>query len=233
MAAGAAARGAGLVTDPPGAGGTAFDRLLDALSLASIGDLSARVEVGPGEDPESPLTRLAFAVNVLLADLEHRERAREAAHAALQATEARLRAILEQLPVGVYVAEHPSGRILYENPEAARILGHHRLEAASTSDYGAYGAMHADGTPYRGEEHPLARAVSRGETVREEHVIYRRPDGRVIHLLVNAGPVRDAAGPILAGVVTFQDVTPLREAPASARGPAPPCARTRPGAPAR
>ena len=196
----------------PAAGGGAgtYERILDALSNASVGDLSSRVEVEPAADDD--MARLAHAVNILLADLEHREREREAAQAAVRASELRLRAVLEHLPVGVYVAEHPSARGIYENAEAARILGHPMIRVDHVSEYAQYGAIHEDGTPYASGEYPLVRAVTRGEEIRDLDVLYRRPDGRVVELLINAAPVHDDAGAIIAGVVVFRDVTNLREA---------------------
>jgi diguanylate cyclase (GGDEF)-like protein/PAS domain S-box-containing protein len=117
-----------------------------------------------------------------------------------------LRVVFDQAPIGLVVAEAPSGRIALFNAEAARILGHGPIPAIDLAEYTDYGAIHADGTPYRPEEHPLARALA-GEIVRDETVRYRRGDGAVARLSASAAPVRAPSGRILGAVTTFVDVT--------------------------
>jgi diguanylate cyclase (GGDEF)-like protein/PAS domain S-box-containing protein len=117
-----------------------------------------------------------------------------------------LKFLLDQAPIGLVVAEAPSGRIVMLNSEATRILGHEPIPAEAQEDYAHYGAIHTDGKPYRPEEHPLARALL-GEIVRDETVRYRRGDGVVARLSVSAAPVRAPSGRILGGVTTFIDVT--------------------------
>lgn len=117
-----------------------------------------------------------------------------------------LEAVLEQLPVGVALAEAPSGRMLFFNSEAVRLLGHPLLPAQDISDYVRYGALHEDGTPYRPEEHPVALAAVHGLTLRQHRMRYRRSDGRIVHLSVDAAPIRLGDEPCRA-VATFQDVT--------------------------
>ncbi len=114
--------------------------------------------------------------------------------------------LLEQAPMGLVVAEAPSGRIVVFNDEAARILGHPLIPAASDTEYVSYGAIHIDGTPLEPEEHPLAQALA-GYDVRDETVRYRRGDGTVVRLSVNASPIRSASGRILGATTTFIDVT--------------------------
>lgn len=115
-------------------------------------------------------------------------------------------AILDQMPVGVTVAEVPGGKFLWHNKAAARILGHPSIPAATAGDYVRYGALHADGRPYHAHEYPLARAVLDGEVVEREPMLYRHGDGRMIVLEINASRVKPVGGRQL-GVCTFQDVT--------------------------
>ena len=117
-----------------------------------------------------------------------------------------LRALLEQAPTGLVVAEAPSGRIVVFNEEATRILGHAIIPADRGTDYANYGAIHVDGTPYEPSEHPLARALA-GEIVRDQTVRYRRGDGTTVRLSVGASPVRACGGQIIGAVTTFIDTT--------------------------
>jgi PAS domain-containing protein len=83
---------------------------------------------------------------------------RHLAEAALRGSEARLRALLDQLLAGVALAEVPSGRLLYHNTRAVDLLGHPLLESADVSSYARYGAVHEDGRAYAPEDYPIARA---------------------------------------------------------------------------
>jgi PAS domain S-box-containing protein len=122
-----------------------------------------------------------------------------------------LGAILEQMPVGVIIAEAPSGRVLTYNRRAAEPWGGIMPGADSIADYAVrYLGMRADGSHYRAEDFPLARAVRHGETVLDEEIEFRMPTGEERVLLVSAAPIRDAAGEIRAAVGLLADVTQRR-----------------------
>ncbi|HEV7267735.1 MAG TPA: MHYT domain-containing protein [Falsiroseomonas sp.] len=124
----------------------------------------------------------------------------------------RLRAILDQMPVGVIVADAASGEVVLSNPEANRILGH----LPNAADWRAYAdgfdALHPDGQPLAASEYPLARAVLHGERIDRAALLYRRSDNSVAHLEVSAAPVRDGDGRVELAIATFQDVTTQRQA---------------------
>ncbi|MGH2859215.1 MAG: SpoIIE family protein phosphatase [Solirubrobacteraceae bacterium] len=133
--------------------------------------------------------------------------ARRQAAEAVQAQRLLLEQTIRQLPVGVILAEAPSGRIVMANEQVATILGHPLIESRDVSEYSAYQAYLADRRTPAGERSPLARAIRHGETVVEEEMTYRTGDGRWITLRVSAAPIVDPAGEIAAGVVVFRDVT--------------------------
>lgn len=125
----------------------------------------------------------------------------------MRAEHALLQQLLEQLPVGVAIAEVPSGRLLFHNQEAVRLLGHPLLESDDYKGYARYGALHPDGTPYRPDEYPIARAVLAGETLDREAMAYRRGDGVITRFEVSAAPVRQPDGTVTRAVSTFQDTS--------------------------
>jgi len=120
----------------------------------------------------------------------------------------RLETVLEHLPVGVTLAEAPSGRLLVSNSAVRRIWG---LEASATqvADYSNLYVGFRPGTErqYANDEWPLARALTRGEVVTDEVIDIVRPDGTRRRVSVSAAPVRDANGGTLGGVVLSIDVT--------------------------
>ena len=114
------------------------------------------------------------------------ERAR--AEERLREREARLTADIEQVPVGVILAAIPDGQLLVYNSASSRIMGHD-MRGEVLSDYGSYGGLHDDGQAYAPEDYPTARAILHRETVVDEPLRYRRPDGQVVTLSVSATPV--------------------------------------------
>lgn len=114
-------------------------------------------------------------------------------------------AILNQMPIGVTVAQIPNGRFLLQNRVAREILGG-EPGSAGGGVYLRYGAAYEDGRPYGANDYPLSRAIATGETVEREPMYYRRPDGELTILEVNASRITAQDGRIL-GVCTFQDVT--------------------------
>ena len=135
----------------------------------------------------------------------------EAARAAADLERRRLEALLDQLPVGVHLAEAPDGRLVLGNAAVRRIWGG-APPSARIADYSPdYVAYHRSG-PRRGQrlasdEWPLARALRTGAVVSDEVVDAERPDGSRRIVSLSAAPVRDAEGQVVGGVVTSTDVT--------------------------
>jgi PAS domain S-box-containing protein len=125
--------------------------------------------------------------------------------------ETRLEGVLQQLPVGVLIAD-AQGRVLLGN----RHLEHMGLApSAPGTQVGGSGFVgwRVDGTRYEVDEFPLLRSLRTGAIVRGEEITYERADGTRRTIEANAGPIRDA-GDIVAAVVVIQDITERRLASA-------------------
>jgi signal transduction histidine kinase/serine phosphatase RsbU (regulator of sigma subunit)/DNA-binding response OmpR family regulator len=153
--------------------------------------------------------------------------ARRDARSALRDERRRLERTIEQLPVGVILAEAPSGRLMMANDSVKEMLGHRLTEAESIEQYEAHHALTIDGQPLPAHRSPLARAIREGEVIRDEDLLYEAGgDGEVdagaggsadagggggrrrrITVRVNAAPIHDEDGRIFAAVVIMQDVT--------------------------
>ncbi|HYG84844.1 MAG TPA: PAS domain-containing protein [Azospirillum sp.] len=125
----------------------------------------------------------------------------------LEAQRRLLEAVLRAVPVGLLAVEAPSGRLLVHSDATERMIGHPVFAAVDVTDYARHGAIHADGTPYRPEEYPLARALLAGEDVHLEEMLYRRGDGRIATFAVSALPVRDEHGAIVMAINAFVDIS--------------------------
>ncbi len=125
-------------------------------------------------------------------------------------TQAILQAAFENSQVGIAIADAPDGKLRYINKAGLLIMGESEEKIVKNIDYHKYldswNILHPDGTPYKEEEVPLARAILYGEEVNKEFII-RLNDFEDRFVLANAGPVRDKNGNIIAGIVVFQDIT--------------------------
>jgi PAS domain S-box-containing protein len=120
---------------------------------------------------------------------------------------ARLRSILEQTPVGIVVADAPSGEVRFCNPEAEYLMGHNMADLTQPRDSLAYGPIDDQGKRRSAENLPLMRAVRRGYRTDRMVLRYKKPDSSVVMFEVAAAPIRDADGRIVQAVATFHDVT--------------------------
>lgn len=153
------------------------------------------------------LLLLALALTAAMFDRRIEAMASREAEA-LRRSEQRLRAILDQMPIGIFVADAASGEIVFSNPEAERILGHRLARVPDWRSYPPnFDAVHPDGRALAAEEYPLARAVLRGERVNRETLLYRRGDESLARLEISATPVQDADGHAGLAIAAFQDVT--------------------------
>jgi len=117
-------------------------------------------------------------------------------------------AVLDQLPVGVLIAEVPSGRVIRGNARMAHIVRH---PVPNTEHSCNIQAFHPNGAPYDAEEMPLARVIADGETILNEEVHIQTEDGSSRVTLVSALPVHNRAGKAIAAVLVSHDVTAIKE----------------------
>jgi PAS domain S-box-containing protein len=134
------------------------------------------------------------------------------ASAAEQAYRKLLEAVVNEMPVGVIVADAPSGRIVIDNAEMGRIMHGSPTTGSVARDRRSYRAFHDDGRPYRAEVGPLTRSAAAGETVREEELDVERDDGSRATISVSSMPIRAEDGRLVAAVATVNDITRRREA---------------------
>jgi PAS domain S-box-containing protein len=114
--------------------------------------------------------------------------------------------ILQDLPVGVIIAEAPSGRILYGNRRIREMYGEGYHASRNVEDYANWRPHRLDGRPFEPQDLPLARALQ-GQMVRGEEMMFPRPNGDPLIVSVNARPLCDRSGRIVAAMITVEDIT--------------------------
>ena len=164
---------------------------------------------------EADVPAAQLLVGALIAGLSGVAEAK--AGAALRLSEARLKAVFDTVPVGILLAEAPSGRIIAGNAQVERIFGHPVLPTPDIETYGRWISHHPDGRQGEAAEYPLARVI-RGEAEHAElEVLHQRGDGRRAWVRLIAAPIRDDAGQVTGGVVAVLDIRREKQAEAALR----------------
>ncbi len=131
---------------------------------------------------------------------------RAQAEARVRAGEATLRTVLDTLPVGVLIAEAPSGRIIGHNVRAEAILRHGVMPARPGEGVPRWVGFHEDGRPVTPAEWPLIKVIRDGEPLSELEVDYQRGDGSRAWIGFAGAPMRDADQRLVGGVVVVSDI---------------------------
>lgn len=168
---------------------------------------------------ESSSTKIEYqgkpAVQVMARDVSQRKAAeaeRESMQKELAFQQSRFEAVVEQLPVGVVIAEAPSGKLVYQNELTRTIFRQDAGQGEVAPHFRGCKLYFPDGSPVPLQEFPLVRAIENGETVLGEEYQIVRADGSRGFINVNATPLRDISGSIISGLAAFNDITESRSA---------------------
>ncbi len=128
----------------------------------------------------------------------------------LEKTRQRLETVINQMPVGVAVADVETGTLPQINREWENIFRRSIPGERRIDDYDIWrNAFHADGRPYEENEVPLFRALH-GELVQNEEMRVLRGDGTWGIVDASAVPINDDEGRTVAAVVVETDMTETR-----------------------
>jgi two-component system cell cycle sensor histidine kinase/response regulator CckA len=164
----------------------------------------------------SVLTALSAAV---MSEIERRVASRAVHDVQLRLIAERTLAhsVQQQMPVGVVVAEVPSGRLISVNAQMTEIFRTSFTPSPNLHSYNEWVGFRESGTPLAALEWPLARTVITGEAVRGEEIRILRGDGTDGYVRMSSAPVQDATGAVVAAVAIVVDVTDQRKAERAVR----------------
>ncbi|HET9663869.1 MAG TPA: response regulator [Burkholderiales bacterium] len=121
----------------------------------------------------------------------------------------RLSSVLENLPVGVLIADL-EGRICQSTEEVSRIL--RVTEPTESNAYGIIlGWWDAEGKMLKDPEGSLTRALRDGKSSHSEPVQIRCLDGSMRTILSSVSPLRGVDGKTVGAVILIQDLTETKK----------------------
>ncbi|MFO0548315.1 MAG: ATP-binding protein [Polyangiaceae bacterium] len=121
------------------------------------------------------------------------------------------RHVLEELPMGVWVAKAPSGQVIYSNRRFTEILGGPADAASEIHDAPAtYGIFDRHGQAYPVEGLPFSRALREGKPVVVEDLVIHRADGARVPVRAFANPIHGESGAIDHVFIAFTDISQER-----------------------
>ena len=122
-----------------------------------------------------------------------------------------LETMLETVPVGVVIAEAPSGRIVMGNARVEELVRHPVLHSDDTQSYGEWVAYHADGRRVDTADYPLAKIIENNLDHAQLDVHYQCGDGVRRWLRIIGRPVRDDNDHMIGAAVVMIDIEPERQ----------------------
>jgi PAS domain S-box-containing protein len=125
-----------------------------------------------------------------------------------RADERMLRAVIDLLPVGLWITDR-EGRITLANPAGERIW--QGIRYVGPEAYAEYRAWWVEsGKQIQPDEWGLSRAIRKGETSRGELIRIQCFDGSFKTVINWAAPIRSDAGEILGAIAVNEDITSLQ-----------------------
>ena len=124
----------------------------------------------------------------------------------LEASAARLQAVIDVIPIGIVIAEAPSGRIISRNPATRTILHQDPIEFDKMDDYARRVQYFRGERLLQAHEFPLAQALLYGRTTAAEEVLYRSAEGLEKRVRLSSAPLKDGSGKIIGAVAAIQEL---------------------------
>jgi PAS domain S-box-containing protein len=122
-----------------------------------------------------------------------------------------LETVMEVAPVAIWVAHDPQCQEITGNRMAGRFYEAGEGENVSANVSTAR-RFFRGGRELEPRELPMQEAAARGVDIRNSELDVLLPSGRLMNMLGNASPLRDAAGQVRGCVGTFLDITDYKRA---------------------
>ena len=127
--------------------------------------------------------------------------------AAVTGDDALLSGVIDQLPLGVWIARAPGGELLFANRVFREIMGIEARTDVAVGGYSEpYGICGRDGRPYPEARMPFVQAMQARTTITVDDIVIHRRDGRLVNIRATARPLFDG-DTITHVAIAFADIT--------------------------
>ena len=137
-------------------------------------------------------------------------------------TNALLKAVFDQAPFGIHIAEGNSQnwKLTMMNKKAVEIFGMTEEEQIGIGvekdtlidvERLTWKMFHADGTPWEIVDSPLPMAMKEQRIIENEELIIRQSKGKEINILCTASPVYNDKKEQIAGIAIIPDITEIKK----------------------
>ena len=159
-------------------------------------------------DLEKRVTERTLELTETNTNLNNEVKERQRAEKNLESQNRLMSTLLDNLQVGVFMVEVPTGKPLLVNRRAKELLGRDIMNGADRTTLAEVYQAYKLGTEelYPEDQMPIVRAIS-GEKHSIDDMFVVHPDGNRIFLEVFGSPVRDKQGTIIASLASFSDIT--------------------------
>ncbi len=130
---------------------------------------------------------------------------------ALEQSGAQLQALFAAVPIGILVAEAPSGRLVAGNKRLEDLFGGRWPRSSSIAEYGTWECFHPDGRRVLADEYPMSRAL-RGEARPTLEALFRHDDDSRHWVSIVGAPIRDEAGDVTGALVSIESIDVAKRA---------------------
>jgi PAS domain S-box-containing protein len=120
-----------------------------------------------------------------------------------------LQTVIDQMPEGIVLSD-ASGAMRVEN-RSMQIFSRETGKRDPLGQPVRYDLRLPNGEPVSPDDQPQMRALVGGATTIGQELSLRRPDDRLVPMLVSAAPVFDAQGQRSGAVTIYQDISTLKE----------------------
>jgi signal transduction histidine kinase len=175
-----------------------LSQLNDFFSSVSIGNFDDTLKL---PDKEDEFTELFVGIRLMQEVIKEKL-------SDLTAERDQLQSLIDNLPVGVFIAKAPSGRPLFTNKRAAEILGRGIDPNAGKEKYTTvYKTYKENGDPYSPDQLPMAVAIREKKQVVNRDVFIHKPDGTKLCIKTTITPVFNKFGDMVSAIGVFDDIT--------------------------